>query len=184
MLDPVSISTAIAAANTAFKTVQALVAKGKEVEDVIGAMGEWYNAAHQIAEADKQAQNPPLLKKLTSRQSVESAALEAYTAKKRLQQHRKELRTMINIRFGPGEYQQLVQLEKEIRAKRERAIYLQEQKRKAVLNNVFAVIAVVTILGGVAGTVWTLVKVKNSGGRDGNVSYEERPKPLPVGHLT
>lgn len=78
----------------------------------------------------------------------------------------------------------MVQLEKEIRAKRERAIYLQEQKRKAFLNNVFAVIAVITILGGVAGAVWTLVKVKNSGGRDGNVSSEVRPKPLPVSHLT
>lgn len=170
MLDPVTISTAIAAANTAFKTVQSLVAKGKEVEDVIGAMGEWYNAAHQIAEADKQAQNPPLLKKLTSRQSVEAAALQAYTAKKKLQEHRKELRTMINVRFGPGEYQQLVQLEKEIRAKRERAIYLQEKKRKALLNKFLAAAAVVGILLTVGGTIWTLVTIKNSGGRDVNVT--------------
>lgn len=173
MLDPVTISTAIAAANTAFKTVQSLVTKGREVEEVIGAMGEWYNAAHQIAEADKQAKNPPLFKKLTSRQSVEAQALEAFTAKKKLQQHRKELRQLITLRFGPGEYQQLVKLEKDIRAQRERALLIQERKRKALLHKFLAAAAVAGILLGVGATVWTLVTVKNSGGRDVNITNEK-----------
>ena len=160
MLDPVSISTAIAAANTAFKTVQSLVNKGREIEDVMGAMAGWYDAAAQISEAEHQAKNPPLFKKLTNPKSVESMALDSLVAKKKLQEHRKSLREMIMFRWGKEAYLELIEMEKQIRLDRSKAIRAQSEKRKRVLENFLAAVVVFLLIGGSIGTVLLLVFIK------------------------
>jgi hypothetical protein len=41
MIDPI---TAITAATTAYKTVQKLVAAGRDIEDTMGQLAQWYGA--------------------------------------------------------------------------------------------------------------------------------------------
>ena len=86
-MDPI---TAIAAATAAFNTVKKMVAMGRDVEDPFGQLGKWYSAMSDLQEAERQAKNPPLFKKLVASSSVEEEAMNVYAAKKRAAQQRRQ----------------------------------------------------------------------------------------------
>ena len=60
-MDPLSL---IAMASTTFKGIQTLVDKGAEIEHVAQKLGQWYSFASDIKEAEKEAENPGVFKKL------------------------------------------------------------------------------------------------------------------------
>ena len=49
-----------------------------------GQIGKWMSAVSDVDQAEKEAKNPPLFKKLLYASSIEQQALEAYAAKKSL----------------------------------------------------------------------------------------------------
>ena len=132
MIDPL---TAIAVATKAFNTVKAMVAAGRDVEDTLGHIGAWYGACSDFNEAKKQAENPPLFKRLVARQSVEQEAMEIYAKEKKIKQQEKELRELLMYTYGPTGYTELVALRRKIKDQREKTIYAQERKRKAFFWN-------------------------------------------------
>ena len=134
--------TAVAMATSAFKTVQKMVAMGREVEDTLGQIGKWYGAVADFNEAKKQAENPPLFKKLIASKSVEEEAMQIYIQNKKIQQQEKELRELLMYTYGPSGYEELVSLRRRIREQRERTIYAQQRKRKALLWNTVSFIAI------------------------------------------
>ena len=127
MLDPV---TAIATATAAFNGVKKLVAAGRELEDCMGQMSQWYTALSDLGEAEKNAKNPPLFKKLTSRKSVEQEALEIFAHRRKAAAQEKELREIIIYAYGGDAWKELIGLRRRIRLEREKAIYAQQRKRK------------------------------------------------------
>ena len=127
MLDPI---TAIATATAAFNGVKKLVAAGKELEDCMGQMAQWYTAISDLGEAEKNAKNPPLFKKLTSRKSVEQEALEIFAHRRKAQAQEKELREIILYAYGKDAWTELIGLRRRIRLEREKAIYAQKRKRE------------------------------------------------------
>jgi len=129
MIDPL---TAIAVATKAFNTVKAMVAAGRDVEDTLGHIGAWYGACSDFNEAKKQAENPPLFKRLVARQSVEQEAMEIYAKEKKIKQQEKELRELLMYTYGPTGYTELVALRRKIKDQREKTIYAQQRKRKAL----------------------------------------------------
>jgi hypothetical protein len=108
MIDPI---TAIAVATKAFNTVKAMVAAGRDVEDTLGQIGAWYGACSDFNEAKKQAENPPLFKRLVARQSVEQEAMEIYAKEKKIKQQEKELRELLMYSYGPQVIASLLHLE-------------------------------------------------------------------------
>ena len=126
-MDPI---TAIAAATAAFNTVKKMVAMGRDVEDTFGQLGKWYSAMSDLQEAERQAKNPPLFKKLVASSSVEEEAMNVYAAKKRAAQQEKELRELLMYTYGPSGYQELVDLRRRIKDQREKTIYAQARRRK------------------------------------------------------
>ena len=56
-----------------------------------GTIGKWMSAVSDVEQAEKEAQNPPLFKKLLYASSVEQQALEAFAAKKKLEQQVKTI---------------------------------------------------------------------------------------------
>lgn len=132
MIDPI---TAIAVATKAFNTVKAMVAAGRDVEDTLGQIGAWYGACSDFNEAKKQAENPPLFKRLVARQSVEQEAMEIYAKEKKIKQQEKELRELLMYSYGPTGYSELVALRRNIKNQREKTIYLQQRRRKALFWN-------------------------------------------------
>lgn len=136
MIDPI---TAITIATKAFNTVKAMVAAGKEVEDTLGQIGVWYGACSDFNEAKKQAENPPLFKKIINSKSVEQEAMEIYAKEKKMLQQEKDLRQLLLYTYGQGGYQELVDLRRKIKEQREKTVYAQARRRKAFIWNTAAV---------------------------------------------
>jgi hypothetical protein len=130
-VDPVSL---VAMASTAFKGVQVLVSKGAEIEHVAQKLGHWYGLVSDIKEAEKEAENPPLFKKLFDGNSVEEQALNAVIAKKKIEEQEKQVRELITWAYGTETYKEMMQMRKDIRAKRERMIYKQRRRQKRMLD--------------------------------------------------
>jgi len=156
-VDPLSL---VAMASTTFKGLQILVSKGAEIEHVAQKLGHWYGLVSDLREAEKEAENPPLFKKLFDGESVEAQALNAVIAKKKIEEQEKQIRELIMYSYGQDTYKEMMQMRKDIKAKRERMIYKQRRRQKRMLD-VSAIIIALMVSGGV---VWTTISIiKNVG---------------------
>jgi hypothetical protein len=150
MLDPI---TAIATATAAFNGVKKLVAAGRDLEDCMGQMAQWYTALSDLSEAEKIAKNPPLFKKLTSRKSVEQEALEIFAHRRKAQAQEKELREIIMYAYGKDAWIELIGLRRRIRLEREKAIYAQKRKREDTFWTVITIIVLTFLCYGFYATL-------------------------------
>jgi membrane-bound lytic murein transglycosylase len=131
-MDPVTISVALSAANTAFNAIKRGFEVGRDLEQMSGDVGRWMSAVSDVDNAEKLAKNPPLFGKLFKAGSVEEAALQAYAAKKKLDAQRQELKTFLNLTYGPQAYADLLAMEADIRKQRQQTVYRQQQLRRQV----------------------------------------------------
>ena len=149
-MDPLSL---VAMASTTFKGVQVLVSKGAEIEHVAKKLGHWYGLVSDIKEAEKEAENPPLFKKMFDGGSVEEQALNAVIAKKKIEEQEKQVRELITWAYGKETYKEMCQMRRDIRAKRERMVYKQRRRQRRMLD-VSAIIIGLMVAGGILmGTV-------------------------------
>ena len=150
MIDPI---TALAAATTAFKAVQSLVNTGRELEDVAGQLGKWFTAVSDIREAEAQAKNPPLFKKLVFSQSVEEEALNALIAKKKAEEQETQIREMIMYRYGMDALREMYAMRRQIKEAREKAVY----RRQQLLKNIQDGIIITLLLATGIGAIWLFI---------------------------
>jgi len=132
MIDPVS---AFAMATTAYNAVKKGIEMGQELEGMAGQLGQWFTACADVRQAEEEAKNPPLFKKLLSKGSVEAEALENTIRRKKIQEQEKELWQMIIYRYGMETYNEMIQERRRIAAERTRIAHLQAEKRKAAALN-------------------------------------------------
>ena len=151
MIDPI---TAITAATTAYKTVQKLVAAGRDIEDTMGQLAQWYGAVSDLSEAERQAKNPPLFRKLIASKSVEQEAMELFAHKKKIQAQERDLREMLLYSYGKEGYSEMMAMRKQIRADREKAVYAQARKRKAMFWNTVTFVVILALVSGFGGLLW------------------------------
>ena len=118
-----------------------MIAAGRDIESCMGDVSRWMKMASDVDQADKQAKNPPIFKKLLAAGSVEEEALQAYAAKKKLEAQRQELKNFLNMSYGPQAWADLIQLEGRIRKQRQEAIYKQQERRRQILEVVVVVAA-------------------------------------------
>ena len=149
-MDPLSL---IAMASTTFKGIQTLVNKGAEIEHVAQKLGHWYGLVSDIKEAERESEKPPLFKKLFDGESVEQQALNSVIAQKKVQEQEKQIRELITWAYGVETYKEMMQMRREIRAKRERIIYKQRRRQRRMLD-VSAIILALMFSGAIVyGTV-------------------------------
>ena len=153
-MEPVTITAAVAGATAAFNTIKNMIAAGRDIESCIGDVSRWMKMASDIDQAEKQSKNPPLFKKLFAAGSVEEEALAAYAAKKKLEAQRQELKTFLNMSYGPQAWADLIQLEGRIRKQRKEAIYKQQEMRRKVIEIIVAGILILTITVLLVSLVW------------------------------
>ena len=130
-MDPLSM---LAAASTAFKVVEGMVARGSEIEHVAQKLGQWFTICSDLKHLEEQAEQPPLFKRLFDGKSVEEQALNAVIAKKKIEEQEKQIRELITWAYGVETYREMMQMRKDIRAKRERIIYRRRKKRQRMLD--------------------------------------------------
>lgn len=111
-------------------------------------------AASDIDQAEKQAKNPSIFKKLQSAESVQAEALQIYAAKKKLEQQRNELKQYLQMTFGPQAWADLIQLEGKIRRERQEMIYKQQEQRQKVLEIIAVSVLILATIGILIFIVW------------------------------
>jgi hypothetical protein len=154
MIDPI---TAVAAATTAFKTVQQLVGAGREVEDVFGQLGKWYGAVSDFNYAKKKADNPPLFRKILNGSSVEQEAMEMFAHKKKLEAQEKQIREMVLYAYGKDGWNEMVAMRRKIKAEREATVHKQLERQAEIKFWTTAAGIIVLGLGIPAGIAWYLL---------------------------
>jgi len=150
MLDPV---TAIATASAAFNGIKKLVAAGRDLEDCMGQMAAWAGAVSDLNEASKNAKNPPLFKKLTSKKSVEQEAMEIFAHRRKVEAQEKELRELIWYAYGKEAWVELIGLRRRIRLEREKAFYAQKRKRENTFWTVITILVLTFVCYGFFATM-------------------------------
>ena len=121
-----------------------------------GDISRWMGAASDVDNAEKQAKNPGVFGKVFGGGSIEATALQAYSAKKKLEEQRYELKMFLNMTQGPQAYDELLQMEGQIRKERQETIYKQQKIRKQI-GEAIAIFFVIAIIGGflaLLGTVY------------------------------
>ena len=77
----VEVAAAISMAVSAYNGIKKAVEMGREVEDITGYFGKFFDAKETISEASQYNENAPLFSKLFAGRSVEAQALEIATLK-------------------------------------------------------------------------------------------------------
>ena len=131
-MDPVTISLAVGVASKAFSAIKQGFAVGRDLEQMSGDISRWMGAASDVDNAEKQAKNPGVFGKVFGGGSIEATALQAYSAKKKLEEQRYELKMFLNMTHGPQAYEELLQMEGQIRKERQQTIYKQQQIRRQI----------------------------------------------------
>ena len=155
----IEIGLAIGVASKSFAAVKAMVSAGRELEDTVGQLSAWFGAISDLNEAERQIKNPPLFRKLTNSKSVEQEAIEIFAAKRKAMAQEKELREIILYAYGQEAWREMIALRKKIKADREKAVYNQIRKRKALVNNSLIGLAIAILLAGTIFLLTFMVKV-------------------------
>jgi hypothetical protein len=157
MIDPVS---AAVAATKAYAGVKAFIEAGKSIEDTFQAVARWQGHASDVLYASQRHRkraNP--FKKMVFSGSIEAEAAQIFAAKKRIEQQRKELITLLQYAYGNegvAEYRQCV---RDVTEERQREVYAQQEARDTMVKSFWIVVLV-----GVAGALITFI-IKAVSGR-------------------
>jgi len=144
MIDPIS---AAATASAAFTTIQRGFQVARSIEEMAGDLSRWMGALSDLDQAEREARNPPIFKKLFAGQSVEAQAMEAFAAKNKAEEQRAQLKQYIQYAYGQSKWDELVRMEGSIRKQRQETIYRQRERRRKFLEIVAIALVVVSGVG-------------------------------------
>ena len=157
-MDPISI---FMAATAAFNTVKKLVEAGREVEDVLGQIGAWMGKVSELNALDNK--KPSIFKRIGSGKSVEQEAMEQLQRREAVRKQHLELMSMVKLRYGPQAFEELLQMQRQIKLKREREIIFQAQRRKDVVMYIGAAIVIGLCVWAMWGMIATAIEWKQNG---------------------
>ncbi len=157
MVDPV---TALATASSAFAMIKKGFEVGRDIESMGSDLGRWMGAMSDLKKADEYAKKPPLFKKLFAAGSVEEEAMAAFMAKKKAEDMREQLRTIITYSRGLSAWQELLKTEADIRVKRQKMIYDQKERQRKFIEWTAITVMLLVLVGTVTWFMWFVMKAK------------------------
>tara|TARA_B100000927_G_scaffold285820_1_gene276402 strand:- start:106 stop:588 length:483 start_codon:yes stop_codon:yes gene_type:complete len=155
MIDPV---TAIAGATAAYNGLKKAIAVGKDLHDMGSTLNQWAGAMSDLDFAHRQAENPPMFKKVFGASQVEQNALEVWGHKQKAKEMREELKSHISLFYGPSAWKEIVHIEAQMRKERKEAIYKAQERKQLILEWVVG-IALATVMSIVVGFIIYLIGV-------------------------
>ena len=141
MIDPVS---ALGMATAAYRGIKSAIDTGKELSDMAGTLNQWATSSSDLDFAHRQAENPPMFKKIFGSSQIEQNALEVWGHKQKAKEMRDELKSYISFFYGPSAWDEIVAIEAKMRKERKEAIYAAEERKQAILEFVVGALAAVT----------------------------------------
>ena len=146
-MDPVTITAALSVAKSAFTAIRNGFQLGKDVESMGKDLSRWMGAISDIDNAEKTTKNASALRKLFKGKEIEASAIEAFTAKKKLEQQRQELKTFINFHYGANSWNEILHMEGQIRKQRQKEIYERQELIRKIWEWIGIVILCASIIG-------------------------------------
>ena len=140
-MDPVTI---IGGATVAINALKKGFQVGKDLQDMSGQLTQWAGAMSDLSFMEQKNKNPPWWKALNG-QSVEAEALEIFTAKKKAEAMRQELKDWISFSMGPSAWDELVATEGKIRKQKKDQEYRKAEMIEAIVT--WSLTAVIMIVG-------------------------------------
>ena len=149
MIDPI---TAIAGATAAFNTLKKGIQVGKDLQDMGGTMAKWAGAIADLDFADRQNQKPPWYKALGG--GIESQAMEIFAAKQKAESMRKELKDYISVMYGPSKWQEILEIEADLRKQKREHEHRQMEIKQTIIESAAGIALFLVLLGALFGFVW------------------------------
>ncbi len=151
-MDPVTI---IGGATVAFNALKKGFQVGKDLQDMSGQLTQWASAMSDLSYAEQKNKNPPWWKALNG-QSVEAEALEIFTAKKKAEAMRKELKDWISFSMGPSAWDELVATEGKIRKQKKDQEYRKAEIQEAIITWTVTGLLLASGLGALIFMAWLI----------------------------
>ena len=123
------------------------VQAGQDFENTVGQMGKWYTAISDFRKGQSMQKKPPLFKKLFNAGSVEEEALQLLMHEKKIIEQEKELQALLNFRYGYGTWDELKEMRRKIRDRREKEVYKQAQMRRDLAEACQIGFAILVVVG-------------------------------------
>ena len=151
-MDPVTI---IGGATVAFNALKKGFQVGKDLQDMSGQLTQWAGAMSDLSFMEQKNKNPPWWKALNG-QSVEAEALEIFTAKKKAEAMRQELKDWISFSMGPSAWDELVATEGRIRKQKKEQEYRKAEMIEAIITWTVTGLLLVSGMGAIILIAWLI----------------------------
>lgn len=136
MIDPL---TALSVASTAVRQMRQLINAGRDTSQ---AMTKFASAWADLNEAERRAKNPPWYKSFGS--GLEKQAAEAFAAKKKGQELKKELESMIQFMHGPTGLQEYKDILRNMREQKKKHEFRKQQIKQSIIEWTVGILLTVT----------------------------------------
>ena len=153
MIDPVS---ALGMATAAYRGIKSAIDTGKELSDMAGTLNQWATSISDLDFAHRQAENPPMFKKLFGSSQIEQNALEVWGHKQKAKEMRDELKGYISFFYGPSAWDEIVSIEAKMRKQRKEAIYAAEERKQAILEWIVGLLLAGFSIGIIVFAIWLI----------------------------
>ena len=151
-MDPVTI---IGGATVAFNALKKGFQFGKDLQEMGGQLNQWASSMSDLAYLEQKNKNPPWWKALNG-QSVEAEALEIFTAKKKAEAMRQELKDWISFTYGPSVWDELVATEGRIRKQKKEQEYRKAEMIEAIITWTVTGLLMVSGIGALILIAWII----------------------------
>ena len=151
-MDPVTI---IGGATVAFNALKKGFQVGKDLQDMSGQLTQWAGAMSDLSFMEQKNKNPPWWKALNGG-SVEAEALEIFTAKKKAEAMRQELKDWISFSMGPSAWDELVATEGRIRKQKKDQEYRKAEMIEAIITWTVTGLLLVSGIGAIILIAWII----------------------------
>ena len=151
-MDPVTI---IGGATVAFNALKKGFQVGKDLQDMSGQLTQWAGAMSDLSFMEQKNKNPPWWKALNGH-SVEAEALEIFTAKKKAEAMRQELKDWISFSMGPSAWDELVATEGRIRKQKKEQEYRKAEMIEAIITWTVTGLLMVSGIGALILIAWII----------------------------
>ena len=153
MIDPL---TALSVASTAVGQMRSLINAGRDTSQ---AMSKFAGAWADLNEAERRAKNPPWYKSFSP--DLERQAADAFAAKKKGQELKKELESMIQFVHGPTGLKEYKDILRDMREQKKKHEFRKQEIKQSIIEWTVGILA--TVIGlAIVGFVLYLVG-KNEG---------------------
>ena len=153
-MDPVTITAALSVAKSAFTAIRNGFQLGKDIASMGKDLSRWMGAVSDVENTEKSAKKASPLMKLFKGKEIEASAIEAFTAKKKLEAQRQELKSFINFHYGANSWNEILQMEAEIRKKRKEEIYERQEFIRKIWEWKGWTVLAVSVIGFIVFLAW------------------------------